>query len=1140
LLFPITWDDSVLPIWSPAVGVGLALVAWFGRRFGLGVLGAAAALVVLRQLFRLHEDDGDVRLLWAALDSGLTVAEVAAAWWLFSDRARAGRRLIDPRSAMLFVLLVPGVTALTFAVVRAGLARLVGPPWAGGEPYWRLLLRLWLDHGLGMIVAAPPLLVMLTGWLAQRGLLRPEMTPPRGTRDGAITPSAGVVRWRWGDWLEVGGLALGGAILCLLLSRPVGASPLSFWGVVLLLIVWASLRQGLRGGTLVAAASAVPVLLLRQAWPPDDVPFAALLQAHLFAQCGAAVLIASATAWMRLNETGYRQVVSHIPVVIYSARLTRPQPPEAPPARPPATDDTRTDRGPLSETRKVGSGGHAVPPTAGLLQSAEITLVSAASIRLLGCPADELLGDYSRWLAFVHVDDREVLMAALEQLARQDQPVTCEYRLAGTDPGSSKRGLPGVDPARKARWLRDVLAPTRDPDGRLIGWEGVITDVTEQRALADDLRRTTSMFNGLVAHLPAGVFFIQGTQGHPILVNARARQLLGQREDASAGLEHLSRVYRLHRPDGTLYPVEELPVYQALKEGRATMKDDVVVHRPDGRRVPLVTWGAPVQLRSRGGPDAAVWVMEDLTALHQAEAARKDSEGRLRAVIETMAEGLVVLDARGLIVTTNPAACGLFGLTAERMRGRTMSALGWDYLRENGAPLPEEEHPVGLALRTGRPVRNVLLGVQPAGREEKEERKPSDSSFILQSTSFMRRWLLVNVMPLGAAVAGEGPRQAPAGVVATFSDLSAYVMARESIRVSEERYRGLVETLPMMLVQADRDRRLTYVNPATQQLTGYSLEEICDPAAWASILHPDDLPTVWEINSKALAGAAGRGECRYRAKDGSERHCFFICSPRLQHDEVVGTTTLLVDVTRERQLERELQRSQRLELIGRLSSGVAHDFNNLLGVVLNLAEAARTHLPPDHPVHLDLSRITEAGEQAASLAGQLLALARQRPGTLRRVDVGPVVRRTLELLRATLPAAITVESEVEGGELPIQGDETQVQQVLMNLCLNARDAMPKGGRLEVRARLDRAHPESEIEEKGERPEVRLTVRDSGTGMSAEVKARIFEPFYSTKEHGTGLGLAVVQQIVESYGGRISVQSSPGAGACFEVCWPALS
>src|SRR5439155_22952798 len=160
-------------------------------------------------------------------------------------------------------------------------------------------------------------------------------------------------------------------------------------------------------------------------------------------------------------------------------------------------------------------------------------------------------------------------------------------------PGASLTTL-GVAPpqAPRVRYVRDTLAPRLDDDGVLVGWDGVVTDITEQRVLADDLRRTTNMFHTLVANLPAGVFFIGGSRGRPIVVNARARQLLGQREDSAAGLEHLSSIYRLFRADGTPYPVKELPVYLALKHGQATMRDDIIVHRPDGRRVPLVAWGA--------------------------------------------------------------------------------------------------------------------------------------------------------------------------------------------------------------------------------------------------------------------------------------------------------------------------------------------------------------------------------------------------------------------------------------------------------------------------------------------------------------------------------------------------------------------
>jgi PAS domain S-box-containing protein len=382
--------------------------------------------------------------------------------------------------------------------------------------------------------------------------------------------------------------------------------------------------------------------------------------------------------------------------------------------------------------------------------------------------------------------------------------------------------------------------------------------------------------------------------------------------------------------------------------------------------------------------------------------------------------------------------------------------------------------------------------------------------------------VLVNAMPLGAG---------PAGVVTTLADLTGYQHAQEGVRLSEERYRGLVETLPLMVVQSDRQMQVTYVNPALRQITGYELAEVAEPAAWGQHVHPDDRRLLLEMGDAALAGKEGRGEIRYRAKDGSDKVGFLIVQPRRQGGEVVGVTTLIVDMTRERRLEQELQRAQRLGLIGRLSSGVAHDFNNLLNVVLNLTELARGNLPPEHPVHQDLRRIAEAGEQAAALAGQLLALSRQRRATARPVEVNRVVRRTLDLLKATLPSQVVLEAELDEGDLLIRGDETQLQQVLVNLCLNARDAMPQGGRLRVRTAAD-GQPGS--------GQVLLSVGDEGVGIDEQAQARIFEPFYTTKEGGAGLGLAMVQQIVAGFGGRVEVASRPGQGARFDVWLPRVA
>ncbi|MBY0229962.1 MAG: PAS domain S-box protein, partial [Gemmataceae bacterium] len=331
-------------------------------------------------------------------------------------------------------------------------------------------------------------------------------------------------------------------------------------------------------------------------------------------------------------------------------------------------------------------------------------------------------------------------------------------------------------------------------------------------------------------------------------------------------------------------------------------------------------------------------------------------------------------------------------------------------------------------------------------------------------------------------------------------------------------------SLPLMVVLTDRDLRVTYMNPATSSISGYGLDEVADPSAWMANIHADDLERLLATHRAAREeGKAGRCELRYEARDGSEKAGLAFIQPRRQEGEIVGTLTLLLDLTRERQLERDLERGRRLELIGRLASGVAHDFNNMLGVVLGVADLARLHLPADHPVMADLARITAAGEQATGLAAQMLAFSRSKPMPVRLVRLDDEARPTLELVRAALPATIRLEASL--GEAATRADGTQVRQVLMNLCLNARDAMPGGGVLRVGTAR-----------RGEWAV--LEVADSGQGMTDELRRRIFEPFYSTKEGGTGLGLAVVQQIVEGCGGSIEVESEPGRGIRFTIRWPA--
>jgi PAS domain-containing protein len=377
-----------------------------------------------------------------------------------------------------------------------------------------------------------------------------------------------------------------------------------------MIVVWSALRQGLRGGVVVSGAAALAVLAVAQ-WrgvSADSGP----IQGYLLAQCSTALLVGVSSGWIQASEARYRHVVTEIPLVLYSVRLPRPLP------------ASLAERGKGRAIKIDGLG-----PT--ISREAIVTLVSRASQQVFDRPPEELTGAYAQWLSRIVADDRELVIAALGQLGLQRQPVTCEYRvIAPGEPAIGDNewgGTPGV------RWVRDTLSPHYTDDGMLDGWEGFVEDITERRKLSNNLRRSSLMLQSLVANLPAGIFFVQGPAGFPLLANVRARALLGQREDASVPLTQLSRMYRLHRLDGSEYPAEELPVARALRHGVTCSANDIVVHRPDGRRLTLVTWAAPVQLGGPGDADAAVWVLEDVVALQHSESVQQQTEALLGTAI---------------------------------------------------------------------------------------------------------------------------------------------------------------------------------------------------------------------------------------------------------------------------------------------------------------------------------------------------------------------------------------------------------------------------------------------------------------------------------------------------------------------------
>jgi PAS domain S-box-containing protein len=366
-------------------------------------------------------------------------------------------------------------------------------------------------------------------------------------------------------------------------------------------------------------------------------------------------------------------------------------------------------------------------------------------------------------------------------------------------------------------------------------------------------------------------------------------------------------------------------------------------------------------------------------------------------------------------------------------------------------------------------------------------------------------------------------------------------------RAEEERARlsSAVEQAAEAIVITDRDAMIQYVNPAFEQVTGYRREEVLGQNPRLLKSGKQDAAFYLEMWSKLTRGEAWSGYFSNKRKDGTLYEAEATISPvRDATGQVVNYVAVERDVTRERQLEHQLLQVQKMEAIGQLAGGVAHDFNNLLTIITGYSELALDRLEPDAPQRGYLNEIKKAGDRATSLTRQLLAFGRRQVLAPQVLDLNSVVSNMGRMLRRVIGEDIELVTILPPDLGTVRVDPGQIEQVILNLALNARDAMPQGGKLTIetsKVDLDQAYIGAHAGI-AQGPYVLLAISDTGCGMDAETQRHIFEPFFTTKEQGkgTGLGLATVYGIIKQSGGYIWVYSEPGGGTSFKIYFPRLA
>ncbi|MFH1628711.1 MAG: PAS domain S-box protein [Pseudomonadota bacterium] len=509
----------------------------------------------------------------------------------------------------------------------------------------------------------------------------------------------------------------------------------------------------------------------------------------------------------------------------------------------------------------------------------------------------------------------------------------------------------------------------------------------------------------------------------------------------------------------------------------------------------------------------------------RSEEALSRSEEKYRTILESTEEGYYEVDIAGNLTFFNQSMCKILGYPKDEMTGMNIRQYTDKENAKNMYRTFEEVY------ATGESAKGFDLEIM---RKDKTKRNVEASVSLMKDR--------------------EGQ---PIGFRGILRDISERVKAKEELRASEARFKMLFEFAPDAYYLTDMNGNFIDGNKSAERLVGYDREELIGRNFFeVGILAQDQTPKAAELFAKNGQGEArGPDELILNRKDGGQVHVEITTLPiRIKDQDVV--LGLARDVTErkkaqeeKKRLEDQLQQAQKMEALGTLAGGIAHDFNNILGIANIYAEMGLLDLSRDDPLRQNLERIVKAVRRAKDLVKQILTFSREKEQTKMVVDVVPLIKEGVKLLRPSLPSTIQIQQSITIRTGLIEADPTQIHQVLMNLCTNAAQAMQEEGREGQGGVLTISLDDAVVDENtrvttlrhnlSPGPHLKLTVSDTGVGIDRDALERIFEPYFTTKHpgEGTGLGLSVVHGIVQNHGAAIDVRSEPGKGTTFEVFFP---
>lgn len=541
---------------------------------------------------------------------------------------------------------------------------------------------------------------------------------------------------------------------------------------------------------------------------------------------------------------------------------------------------------------------------------------------------------------------------------------------------------------------------------------------------------------------------------------------------------------------------------EAWEKGTASRSEEVITLPGGGSRV-LEVIKLPFFYKDGSRKGLSV-LARDITGLKEMERQVEESTIFLRGILNGIQDGIMVLDREARILMVNQAM--------ERLHQDRLPLLGKKcYEAINLQTEPCSPCPALLTIEDGRLHSEEVTVTDAEGRMRHME---------LFSYPIVRKGWEIS------------------GAIVSVKDVTGKKKAEEA----ERRLAAAVHQAADSIVITDTDGNIEYVNPAFEKVTGYTIDEALgkNPCILKSGRQNESFyRELWETITR---GEVWQGRFENRKKDGTIFEEEATISPvKDASGKIVSYVAVKHDVTRERALQRQLLAAQRMEAVGILAGGVAHDFNNILAAIQGYAELSLLRLDRASPLYAKITQILQASERAAGIVRQLLLFSRRQPMEFVTVDLTRLVTDLLKMLTRLIGEDIAIKTDLYPGILSIHADPGNIEQVIMNIVVNARDALPHGGTITIQtSKVDVGETYcTQYPFARQGSFVRLSISDTGTGIDEETLTHIFEPFFTTKGagKGTGLGLAVVYGIVKTHKGWITVESSQGKGTTFEVFLP---